>query len=555
MSFVIQTNMALNLFLTDELSFASLTVLFNWLCQAVLWIFTVSFGVLSSVVLYAAEFVFLLCSICVNSGRAVLVGAYSSVLPGVVEVGERLVRNVPFVWDYAKLLVLNSFHLAYNVCVSVLEWASSLAMYAFSFSKWFIVCVCTDAASYMWNGMVTTLERTSSVTMVVASYTVAGVVRMYTLAVQGFWVTYNGVVVGAESAFPAVRSLLSYGVLAGAYVFHLIYSACVALVHYGSVFAVQVYQTVAFSVVYIWSEAVPASAYIWSIVVAGFEWVYSLSWTVVSRIPAGVQVVFSVVAEGALSAWSVVVKVVHRSYPVIAEVLVAGLRWVEDIRFAVHMRWIADGLWDAVCTIGSLLVMVAAQVWAVFVLMLTFLYSALFMVFNMSRWTASFLVYNVVTVLCCIFVITVIVVVCRKILQCTGVTGRGVVLVAFRLLNQLFTSLRAQMQARRQLQQEQQVRERGIQPPVQGNRASEDRQDRATRQQQDLLRGVLRSAPKTDNDDHLCVICCVNEKAIMLRPCNHVCLCTECGNNSIRQLNGNCPICRGQFTKTERVYI
>ena len=516
---------------------------FTWLCQGVLWIFRISFSVLSSAVLLIAEFVFLVWGICVNAVRVLLVGAYSGVLPGAVRVSEELlVSYVPMVWDYAKLFILHVFQFAYNVCVTVLVLTSSLAMHAFSFFKWFAQYGCTDAATYAWTWTVTALEWTSSAVTVAASYAIAGAVRAYSLAVQGFWAVCNGVVVGAERALPLVRSLLSYSLQASTYMFHEMYSVCASLGR----LAAQVYQLGASCVVYIWSGVVPASLYIWSVTVTGFEWACWVSWTVVSNILVVVQVVFSVITEGVMSAWRVVVNIMQRTYPVIAEVFVVVLQWVGDIRFSAHMRWIAGGLWGAVCYAGSLLVMVAAQVWAVLVLVLTFVYSTVLMVFNAFLWTANVVGYSVLAGLCCIVAIIVIVVVYRKIVKYTGVTGQRVMLVVFESLNQLFASLSARMEARGARLQEHQVGEGGTQPNIQ--------QARATQQQQDLLSSVLKGAPQTENDDRLCVICCTNEKAIMLRPCKHVCLCTEC-SNSIHQLNGKCPMCRKEFTEAERVYI
>ena len=521
--------------------------LFNWLCQGVLWIFQISFSVVSSVVLYIAEFVFLVCGICVNAGSLAILGMYSNVLPAVKTLAETLVSYVPLVWYYAKLLGVYLFHFAYNVCVSTLEWVRCLAEHTFSFFKWFVQCVCTDAALYTWSGMAKALQWTRSALMVAASYAVAAAMCAYSLAVQGFWVTFNGVVLTAESAYPVVCRLLSYGAQAGAYMFDWMYSVCAALLHYGYRFVEQVYEMVAFSIAYIWSGAVPASVYIWSVAMAGFEWVYSLSYAAGSYILLSVCAVLSAVAEGVLLAWSVVVDALQRTYPVIADVLVVVLQWVGNIRFSVHIRWIADGLWGAVCSVGSLLAVAAAQVWAILVLIFTFLYSTLFKVFNVLLWTANFVGYKVFAVVCCIVVITVIVVVGRKILSYTGVTGQRVAVVVVQLLNQLFAFIRSQQRPARGTQlQGHQVREGGTQP-VQSHRAD------ATRQQH-LLRSVLQSSHQTDNDDRLCVVCYGSEKAIMLRPCNHVCLCIEC-SKSIRQLNGLCPICRGQFTSEERVYI
>ena len=45
------------------------------------------------------------------------------------------------------------------------------------------------------------------------------------------------------------------------------------------------------------------------------------------------------------------------------------------------------------------------------------------------------------------------------------------------------------------------------------------------------------------DDDRQCIICYDNQKSVMIRPCNHVCLCDVCSRD-IRGLNGKCPLCR-----------
>lgn len=537
----------------------SAAALFSWLCNGILWIFTMPFRVLSSVVLYIVEFVSLLCGICVKAGGEFLVGVYNNALFGVSGAGERVVGYAPYAWDYAKLLILYCFHSLYNISVSSWEWASSLAVHSFVFLKWCAQYACTDLAAYIWSGVATALEWASSAVVVVASYAVAGARGACTGAVQSFWATYNGIALGAEKVFPAVYSLLGYGAQAGACVFQWGYSACAALLDYGCMFAVQVYRMMEFAVIHMWTGAVPASLYVWNVAIAGLQWAYSFSWTVASHVLAAVQVAFSVVAEGVLSAWNVVMNVMWQTYPIIIDGIVAGLQWVWEIRYSTHMRWIADGLWSAICTIGSLLIMLAAQAWSVLVLVLTYLYSALLAVCNvmlsLALWMSSFIIYNFIAIVCCIAVVFMVVVVCRKILRCAGVTARGLVVVVVRLLGQLFALLGVQTQVRRQqLQGPEPVREGGTRLPVQGNRAGEDHNERATRQQQDLLRTVLQDVSQTGSEDRLCVVCVEKEKAVMLRPCNHVCLCTECSKN-IRLLRGMCPICRENITKTERVYI
>ena len=50
----------------------------------------------------------------------------------------------------------------------------------------------------------------------------------------------------------------------------------------------------------------------------------------------------------------------------------------------------------------------------------------------------------------------------------------------------------------------------------------------------------------------LCIICVERSKCVVLRPCNHLCLCEEC---EPRLLHRVCPICRRQVVGTMRVYV
>ena len=68
-------------------------------------------------------------------------------------------------------------------------------------------------------------------------------------------------------------------------------------------------------------------------------------------------------------------------------------------------------------------------------------------------------------------------------------------------------------------------------------------------------RAVVEAALRTDHGDFLCVVCCANRKDRMLKPCNHVCLCSECATEIYHHLHGRCPICRGTISGVERVYL
>ena len=67
---------------------------------------------------------------------------------------------------------------------------------------------------------------------------------------------------------------------------------------------------------------------------------------------------------------------------------------------------------------------------------------------------------------------------------------------------------------------------------------------------------VRRLIPPTSREEILCVVCFMNKKCMLIRPCNHACLCNECttllqGENELKE----CPLCRGHVNHVERIYI
>lgn len=58
----------------------------------------------------------------------------------------------------------------------------------------------------------------------------------------------------------------------------------------------------------------------------------------------------------------------------------------------------------------------------------------------------------------------------------------------------------------------------------------------------------LRQAKKDGGGE--CAVCMKNKRQLLLRPCNHFCVCAGC----LDILQGKCPICRKIIQRTERVY-
>lgn len=55
------------------------------------------------------------------------------------------------------------------------------------------------------------------------------------------------------------------------------------------------------------------------------------------------------------------------------------------------------------------------------------------------------------------------------------------------------------------------------------------------------------------NTDFSCVICLDNMREIMLRPCNHLCVCNICVSSIIA--DSKCPMCRQTVVASEYVYL
>ena len=51
-----------------------------------------------------------------------------------------------------------------------------------------------------------------------------------------------------------------------------------------------------------------------------------------------------------------------------------------------------------------------------------------------------------------------------------------------------------------------------------------------------------------------CIICCVDDICILLKPCNHAMLCKDC-YNKYSVSNNKCPICMNYIDDSEYIYI
>ncbi|KAJ1349205.1 hypothetical protein KIN20_004675 [Parelaphostrongylus tenuis] len=55
---------------------------------------------------------------------------------------------------------------------------------------------------------------------------------------------------------------------------------------------------------------------------------------------------------------------------------------------------------------------------------------------------------------------------------------------------------------------------------------------------------ILSAAEQANNERVQCCICIYREKSVLLRPCNHLCLCETCLQAVLNVSPPRCPICR-----------
>ena len=57
-------------------------------------------------------------------------------------------------------------------------------------------------------------------------------------------------------------------------------------------------------------------------------------------------------------------------------------------------------------------------------------------------------------------------------------------------------------------------------------------------------------SPSSSDGIGVCIVCMDREREILLRPCNHFCVCQDC----VGQLSGHCPMCRQPIQDRERIF-
>ncbi|XGW02265.1 hypothetical protein V3C99_014366 [Haemonchus contortus] len=66
---------------------------------------------------------------------------------------------------------------------------------------------------------------------------------------------------------------------------------------------------------------------------------------------------------------------------------------------------------------------------------------------------------------------------------------------------------------------------------------------------------VISYAERANNERIQCCICLYREKTILLRPCNHICLCNTCFQAIMNEELSTCPICRTEIESHIEVFL
>ena len=76
------------------------------------------------------------------------------------------------------------------------------------------------------------------------------------------------------------------------------------------------------------------------------------------------------------------------------------------------------------------------------------------------------------------------------------------------------------------------------------------KEEEIKRKEEEIKRKEEEIKRKEEAEKKLCAICLTSDKCILLRPCNHICLCGPCST-----LVTDCPLCRKLVTKKRKVFF
>ena len=57
-----------------------------------------------------------------------------------------------------------------------------------------------------------------------------------------------------------------------------------------------------------------------------------------------------------------------------------------------------------------------------------------------------------------------------------------------------------------------------------------------------------------EEENKKCIICYSGDREMILKPCNHICVCQNCCKRIIQDSN-KCPFCQNRIIESERIYL
>jgi hypothetical protein len=94
---------------------------------------------------------------------------------------------------------------------------------------------------------------------------------------------------------------------------------------------------------------------------------------------------------------------------------------------------------------------------------------------------------------------------------------------------------------------------KGTKPRIQKESASDNTSKMKDENTGNLLVNTrlqeLEAQLMREKESKQCVVCLDRPRMMMMRPCNHYCICEECSMNLSR-----CPICTKRFIRMEKIY-
>ena len=76
----------------------------------------------------------------------------------------------------------------------------------------------------------------------------------------------------------------------------------------------------------------------------------------------------------------------------------------------------------------------------------------------------------------------------------------------------------------------------------------------ASSQNEYITQCIKKERPRQNEYTIQCIICYSEDREMILKPCNHICVCQNCCKRIIQESN-KCPFCQNRIIQRERIYL